>query len=70
VHNSIARGTCIEGYAQAMVGAAEAAMKIKYNWLPTASMQELIDCSSSNGNAGCGGGFASYASNYVYSTCF
>jgi hypothetical protein len=53
------QGSCGSCYAFSAVAAIEAAVAIKTGLLATLSEQELVDCSGSYGNAGCGGGWMS-----------
>jgi len=58
-------GAC---YAFAAAGAIEAAHQIQSGKLVAISEQQLVDCSSGNGNHGCQGGLMNYAYNYAINT--
>lgn len=62
------QGHCGSCYSFAATGAIESAWAIKYNLtssLPTFSEQQIMDCSTSYGNQGCGGGYAWTSFKYV-----
>jgi C1A family cysteine protease len=63
VKNQASCGSC---WAFSAVGAMESAIAIsKGGEIPDLSEQELVDCSTSYGNGGCGGGLMNFAFNYV-----
>jgi len=51
------QGSCGSCWAFSSIEAIESAWAIKGNALTVMSEQELVDCSSSTGNAGCNGGW-------------
>jgi len=60
------QGQCGSCWAFSAIGALEAAIAIKNENDPLdLSEQELVDCSRSYGNEGCGGGFMHWAYNYI-----
>jgi cathepsin L len=58
---------CAGCWAFSTSGAVEAAHAIKHGNLVALSAQQLIDCSSSAGNMGCGGGWIQYAYKWLAS---
>jgi C1A family cysteine protease len=59
------QGGCGSCWAFAAVAALEGATKVSKGSLPTLSEQHLVDCSTSAGNHGCGGGLPSNALNWA-----
>lgn len=59
------QGQCGSCYAFATMASIDGAAAIKYNISYVGSPQEIVDCSSSYGNLGCGGGSMSYVYNYA-----
>lgn len=60
------QGMCGSCWAFSAVGALESAYAIKTGQAPPdISEQELVDCSSSYGNKGCGGGLMQWAYDYI-----
>ncbi len=49
-------GTCGSGYAFSAVGALEGALFLQTERLVELSEQQILDCSSEQGNQGCDGG--------------
>ncbi|CAG9331412.1 unnamed protein product [Blepharisma stoltei] len=60
-------GLCNSDYAFASVGAVEGIWKISGNPLVVLSEQEIVDCSISYGNKGCGGGLVDHAYSFIQS---
>lgn len=59
------QGGCNGCYAFSSAAALEGITKIKRGFLPDLSTQQIIDCSSPQGNQGCRGGFMDNAFNYL-----
>jgi C1A family cysteine protease len=59
------QGGCGSCWAFSAVGAIESAHFVQGKGLPAVSEQELVDCSRSYGNYGCGGGLMDSAFKYV-----
>lgn len=59
------QGSCKAGWAFATTGAIEGLWKINGNALVSLSEQQLISCSQSYGNNGCGTGIPDFAFEYV-----
>eukprot|EP00079_Xenopus_tropicalis_P038192 XP_017951963.1 PREDICTED: cathepsin S-like [Xenopus tropicalis] len=59
------RGECGSCYAFSAVGALECQWKKKTGSLVTFSPQELVDCSESEGNKGCDGGYLNASFRYM-----
>ncbi|OCT66463.1 cathepsin S [Xenopus laevis] len=59
------QGTCGCSYAFSAVGALECQWKKKTGKLLTFSPQELVDCSSTEGNNGCRDGYLMYSFSYM-----
>ncbi|MGE8337781.1 C1 family peptidase [Pseudomonas laurylsulfatiphila] len=58
-------GTCGSGYAFSAVGALEGALFLETEKLVELSAQQILDCSSEQGNQGCDGGLMDYTYDYV-----
>lgn len=61
------QGKCASCYAFVAAGAIESIYKIKKGTLHDLSPQQIVDCSTVNRNAGCKGGFMTYAYSYLQS---
>lgn len=59
------QGSCGSCWAFSAVGAAEPALALAGKGLHNFSEQELVDCSKSYGNNGCGGGWMDNAFQYI-----
>lgn len=59
------QGQCGSCWAFSTVGSLESAYAIRGEELPDLSEQELVDCSTSFGNAGCNGGLMSLGYKYI-----
>lgn len=59
------QGSCGSCWAFSAVAALESAILIKNSTTLNLSEQELVDCSGSYGNGGCGGGWMNKAFNYI-----
>jgi cathepsin L/cathepsin K len=59
------QGQCGSCWAFSAVGAVESAWKIAGNQLASFSEQQLVDCSTAQGNQGCNGGLMNYAFQYL-----
>lgn len=59
------QGGCGGCYTFSAVASIEGAYKIKTGTLPRFSEQQILDCTSRYGNAGCGGGLMTPAFEYL-----
>ena len=59
------QGTCGSCYAFSAVDAMESASLIQKSQSQSLSVQQIVDCSSTEGNDGCNGGWPSYSFVYV-----
>jgi len=59
------QGDCSAGYAFAVAGAIEGQLVIKKNKTIEVSEQEILDCSTENGNGGCIAGYNILAWDYI-----
>jgi hypothetical protein len=59
------QGSCGSCWAFSAVGCTESRYAIAHGTLTSLSEQELVDCSSSEGNAGCNGGWMDSAFKYI-----
>ena len=59
------QGSCGSCYTFSAAGAMESAYAIKYNITQSLSTQQLLDCTGSYGNYGCGGGWMNTCFNYL-----
>jgi cathepsin L len=62
IRNQASCGSC---YAFSALSTIESALWIKSKTTVNLSEQQVVDCSGSYGNQGCGGGWMSYVYNYV-----
>ena len=61
------QGSCSSCYSFSAAGAVEGAYKIKSGKLVDMSVQQLVDCTYTWRNAGCGGGYMTNCFNYLQS---
>lgn len=59
------QGSCGSCWAFSATGTVEGYWAINKGSLPSLSEQQLVDCSTAQGNQGCNGGWPSWALNYV-----
>ena len=59
------QGSCGSCYAHGSVGALEGRLNIEYSRKFDLSEQQVVDCSKSYGNSGCGGGAGEYVYDYL-----